>query len=272
MKLVRSGALVAILAFLVSGLAARAESEPELPALLFVITGQSNAGQKGDAAQLAGPTAPGTFYYAPQHTGVRAWLPMQPYRGHFGIEQSFARAVAEATGRTVLVAKTYSGGTSIIAWQPTDRGRQWRRDMAAVGNATKPAMYPRVTALVTEATAAWGGPVELAGVLYVQVERDSRYQYGAVRYESNLRRLIAAWRADYGTGLPVMFIDAHSHMTSGGPIVAAAVRAVAADTPNTAMISVRDLPKQDAVHFSSAGVDELGRRFAAAWLAMGANK
>ena len=268
MKLVRSGALVAILAFLVSGLAARAESEPELPALLFVITGQSNAGQKGDAAQLAGPTAPGTFYYAPQHTGVRAWLPMQPYRGHFGVEQSFARAVAEATGRTVLIAKTYLGGTSIIAWQPDAPTAQWRRDMAAVGNATKPAMYPRVRTLVAEATAAWNGPVALVGIIYVQTERDSRYKYGAARYEDNLRRLINAWRADYGDDLPVVVMDSHTHMSNGGPVVHDAIFRVVKTTPGVQVVPTRDLPKQDAAHFSSAGLDELGRRFAAAWLSL----
>lgn len=264
-------ALLALLLLPALAFAARptaAESPPELPALLFVITGQSNAGQKGDAADATGPTAPGTFYYAPQHTGARAWLPMQPYRGHFGIEQSFARAVAEATGRTVLVAKTYSGGTSIIAWQPTDRGRQWRRDMAAVGNATKPAMYPRVTALVTEATAAWGGPVELAGIVYIQTERDSRYLYGAARYEENLRRLIGAWRADYGPALPVIVMDSHTHMSSGGPMVHDAIYRVVETTPGVQVVPTRDLPKQDAAHFSSAGLNELGRRFAATWLEM----
>ena len=257
--------LAALLLIFLPALAApaAAESEPELPALLFILTGQSNAGPKGSG----GEAVPGAWLYAPQYSG-RAWRQMAPVNGRYSVALPFARAVHEATGRTVLVAQVYSGGTSIVAWQPDAPNTPWRQAMSAVGNTGKPAMYSRVRSLVAEASAAWGGPVELSGVLYVQVERDSKVAYGAMRYEANLRRLIAAWRADYGAGLPVMFIDAHTNMTGGGPVVAAAVRAVAADTPATALIPVRDLPKQDWAHFTSTGVDELGRRFAAAWLGM----
>lgn len=259
----RSALLILALLLSVVAAPATADSEPELPALLFILTGQSNAGPKG----IGGEPVPGAWLYSPQYSG-RAWRPMAPVNGRYAVALPFARAVHEATGRTALVVQTYSGGTSIIAWQPDAPNAAWRQAMSAVGNATKPAMYPRVRSLVAEATAAWGGPVELAGVLYVQVERDSKYLYGATRYETNLRRLIAAWRADYGADLPVMFIDAHTNMSGNGPTVARAVAGVAADTPQTALIPVRDLPKQDYAHFSAAGIDALGARFAAAWLEM----
>ena len=259
-------ALVALFLLALIAAPARAESEPELPALLFIVTGQSNAGPKG----TGGAAVPGAWLYAPQYAGP-GWQPMAPAgRGQvYGVALPFARAVTEATGRAVLMVNVYSGGTSIIAWQPDAPGPEWRRAMNRVGNGHKAAMYPRVRAAVAEATAAWGGPVELAGVLYVQVERDSR-QKRPVYYENALRQLIAAWRADYGDALPVMFIDAHTHMSSGGPMVAEAVRAVASDTPNTALILVGDLEKnpKEPAHFSSAGLNELGRRFAAAWLAL----
>ncbi len=261
--------LAALLLALAAPLTARADDPPELPPLLFIITGQSNAGQNGRAATLTAPDVPGAYYYAPQHTRARAWLPMRPYGGAFGVELSFARAVQEATGRTVLVVKLYSGGTSIIAWQPDAPNAQWKRDMATVGNGTKPAMYPRLRALVAEAQAAWGGPVEVAGVVWVQNERDSRMGYGAARYEANLRALIAALRADYGEGLPFVAMDTHTRLAYDATVHEAIMR-VAESTPGVQVVPTRDLPvmADSRVHFDSAGLTLLGQRYAAAWEAL----
>jgi hypothetical protein len=248
----------------------------EAPALLFVVTGQSNAGQQGEAGQLTaaqrGPVE-GAVYYAPQHTRSQGLVALQPYGGAFGVELSFARAVRQATGRDVVIAKVFSGGTSIIAWDAAAPNAAWRQEMARVGNTGKPAMFPRVLDIQRKAaaayTAATGRPVELAGVLYIQVERDSKVQYGAVRYEGNLTELIGAWRDEWNApGLPVVFIDSHSSLSGGGPIVHEAVVNVAGDVAGTAWVAVRDLPKKDSVHFNTAGVWTLGERMAAAWLGM----
>ena len=260
------------LAVLLAQAAATGRAEEERPALLFVVTGQSNAGQQGTATEL-GPSqrAPvaGAWYYAPQHTGQVAAVALQPYGGAFGVELSFARAVREATGREVVVAKAYRGGTSIIAWSPEPGTAQWKRDMQAVGH--KPvmalAMYPKVIETAAAARAAYGQPVELAGLLYIQVERDSKYMYGATRYEGNLTRLIAALRRDWNApGLPVVVIDSHTNLSGGGPVVHEAVVNVAAAVPGVAWVPVRDLPKKNAAHFSTPGVLALGERLAAAWL------
>ena len=252
-------ALALAVGLALSGVVAQTDEPP----LLFVLTGQSNAGQHGRGGQAVD----GAWLYAPQFAG-REWRAM-PYRGVFGVELSFAAAVREATGRRVLVAKTYSGGTSIIAWDSTAPSPMWRQALAKVGNSGKPAMYGRVMQLERDARAAWGGPVELAGVLYVQVERDSRMEYGAVRYGDNLRNLIAAWRRDWGVGeLPVILIDAHTNMNTFGPVVASTVRDVAATTPGVAWVECRDLPTEDGVHFNSQGLTELGRRMAGAWLGL----
>ncbi len=92
--------------------------------------------------------------------------------------------------------------------------------------------------------------------------------YGAEHYESNLRQLIAAWRARWGA-LPVIFMDSHTNLSSNGPLVHEAVVAVAESTPGTAWVTVRDLEKKpDRVHFASAGVIGLGERMGEAWLAL----
>lgn len=246
-----------------------AETAP--PALLFIVTGQSNAGNNGRAAEL-GPAeraaVDGAWLYSPQTTKSRQLVPMEPVRGTFGVELSLARAVrAACPGREVVVVKVHSGGTSIIAWDPGAPGRAgWQTDMARVGNSDKPAMYPKVAQLAREARALKAA--ELAGVLYVQTERDSKYIYGAARYEGNLRRLIAAWRREWDApGLPVVFMDSHTNLSGGGTAVHNAVVSVAEDVAGTAWVASRDLPKKgDRVHFNSAGLWALGERMAAAWL------
>lgn len=94
-------------------------AETARPALLFIVTGQSNAGNNGRAAEL-GPAeraaVEGAWFYSPQTTKSRQLVPMGPVRGTFGVELSFARAArAACPGREVVVAKVHSGGTSIIA-------------------------------------------------------------------------------------------------------------------------------------------------------------
>lgn len=270
MKAIQSAAVAgAVLAGLLAGaVAARAQGRP---ALLFVLTGQSNAGSNGLAAELAAErrgAVAGAWLYAPKVTRSKGLAAMGPVHGEFGLELSFARAVrAACPEREVIVAKVVSGGTSIIAWDPGAPGRPgWKSDMAQVGNSDKPAMYPKVQALVEEARRL--RPTELAGVLYAQTERDSKYKYGAARYEGNLRQLIRAWRADWDAPqLPMVFMDSHTNLSGGGPLVHEAVVAVAASTPGAGWVATRDLPKKgDRVHFNSAGLWELGERMAAEWL------
>ena len=241
------------------------------PALLFVLTGQSNAGQQGKPGQVApvdaAPVA-GAYYRAPQHTKSQAVLGMQPYGGEFGVELSFARAVrAACPGREVIVAKVYSGGTSIIAWDPAAPNSQWKYDLGQVGNAGKAPQYPKVLGAAEQAAARFGRPVELAGLLWIQVERDSKEDYGAARYEVNLRRLIAALRADWAApGLPFVAIDSHTQLDDGGAVVHQAIVNMAATTPAVGWVETRDLGTSDGLHFDSAGVVILGERLAAEWL------
>ena len=254
-----------------SGPAAGGGQAEQAPALLFVLTGQSNAGQQGKPGQVAAaavaPVA-GAWYRAPQHTKAQGIVAMQPWRGAFGAELSFARAVrAACPGREVVVAKVYAGGTSIVAWSPDAPNSQWKYDLAQVGNAGKAPQYPKVLEAAAQAAARFGRPVELAGLLWLQVERDSRYDYGAARYEGNLRELVAALRADWGgPGMPFVAIDSHTQLDSGGAVVHRAIVNVAGSVPGVGWVQTRDLGTSDGIHFDSAGVVTLGQRLAAEWL------
>lgn len=250
---------------------AGAQGVDERPALVFVLTGQSNGGQQGSVGQVpASAVSPvdDAFYHAPQHTRTQALVSMRPYRNSFGAELSFARAIREACpGRKVIVVKRYLGGTSIIAWDPTAPSAQWKRDMAAVGNSGKGPQYPRVLEAVRQARSLYGGPTDIAGVLWIQVERDSRYTYGAARYEDNLRELVAAFRSEWGApNLPVVAMDSHTQLDGGGATVHRALLDVAAGDSNFGWVETRDLPTSDGIHFNSGGVLTFGQRLAAEWL------
>lgn len=249
----------------------RAAAPVTQPALLFVLTGQSNAGQQGKPAQVpASAVAPveGAYYRAPQHTKVQGVVAMQPWRSSFGAELSFARAVrAACPEREVVVAKVYNGGTSIIGWSPDAPNAAWQYDLKQVGNTGISPQYPRVLDAAEQAAERFGRPVELAGLLWVQVERDSKYDYGAARYEANLRELIAALRNDWNApSLPFVAIDSHTQLDEGGDVVHQAIVNVAESVPAVGWVETRDLGTSDGIHFDSTGVLTLGERLAAEWL------
>lgn len=260
-----------VLAVTLAAIGAPVQSATTPPALLFVLTGQSNAGQQGKPGQVpAAAVAPvaGAYYRAPQHTKTQSVVAMQPWRGAFGVELSFARAVrAACPEREVMVAKVHSDGTSIIAWSPDAPNSQWTHDLKQVGNAGKGPQYPRVLDAAAQAAARFGRPVELAGLLWVQVERDSKYDYGATRYEENLTELVTALRDDWNAPrLPVVAIDSHTQLAGGGAVVHRAIVNVAEDVPGVGWVQTRDLGTSDGIHFDSAGVVLLGERLAAEWL------
>ena len=272
MKKVSALMIGLIALMLVAGIVGANESgyQQGPPPLLFVFTGQSNAGQQGRPGQVAAAAvAPveGAFYRAPQHTKSQAIVAMQPWRGVFGAELSFARAVRDfCPGRQVIVAKVYMGGASLIVWEPDAPTSQWKYDLAQVKNSGRAPMYPKVLDAAEQAASRFGRPVELAGLMWLQVERDSHYDYGATRYEANLRELVTTLRSDWNApGLPFVAIDSHTQLDSGGATVHRAIVNVAESLPGVGWVQTRDLGTRDGIHFDSAGVITLGQRLATEW-------
>ena len=220
----------------------RASAEDE--ALLFVVTGQSNAGQLG----RGGAAVAGAWYYAPQLSA--RLLPLGPVDGTFGVELGFGRAVrAACPERDVVVVKRWRNATGIEAWDPP-AGKMWRLTAAAV----------------ERGRTLFGRPARVAGVLWVQNEYDTRTAARGAAYEGRLRELVGAWRASWGEGLPVVMMGVH---TAGGGAagVARALDAVAGEMGPAAVVRADDLPvKEDGVHFDNAGLELLGERMAAEWL------
>jgi len=272
------------------------------PVRIFIITGQSNAGTNGNATLLPPwlVLRGNAWYYA--GTVTRGRLdPVGPMRSSkrkfgitklgYGLELPIAYHLqAACPDMKMIFIRIQSGGTSLIAWSPTPNTAQWRADMAAVGNGGKAAVYPRLLAAVSGARTAMqalpalnGQPSQVSGVFLIATERDSKYNYGAARYEGNLRTLIAAARRDWNwPAMPVVFVDSHTSLNNYAAVVRQAATNVAwaqpatfedasgvVAVPRTGLVPVRDLPKYgDGVHFNSDGINELGRRFAERWLSL----
>ena len=161
--------------------------------------------------------------------------------------------------------------------------------MSKVGNGSKAPMFPKLVSSMTTARTAMsavpqlaGQPSEVAGAFYVVTERDSKYAYGAARYEAYLRRIIHGMRTTWNApNMEVVFIDSHSSLLVAADVVRQAAANVAQVQPagfndapgatavvGTALVPVRDLGKYEAVHFNSEGLNTLGQRFAEQWLAL----
>lgn len=279
-------ALLVVLFFFPTWLAGQATTVNRKPALLFIVDGQSNAGTTGNG-ELLGPEWQGVdseiLFYSPQYLNHKNWTPLEPHPFQkpdfgidslgFGVELSFARKVKERFPDYVIaVARRSSGGTSIIAWDKDWQRPGWKNEMKRVENEDKPPQYPRLITLAEEATAALLAEpgisrVEYGGFIWIQGERDSRFQFGAERYEANLRALIANVRQDLDApALPFMFGEAHTHADAYMDVVDQAVRNVNQDVAHTALVLTKDLSTYEGVHYDTAGTLELGLRFAAAFL------
>lgn len=269
-----------------SWLAGQGANANQKPALLFIVDGQSNAGSTGNG-ELLGPEWRGVdseiLFYSPQYLNHKNWVPLEPHPFQkrdfgidslgFGVELSFARTVKESFPDYVIaVARRSSGGTSIIAWDKDWQRPGWKNDMRRVENEDKPPQYPRLLKLVEEATAALLAEpgisrVEYGGFIWIQGERDSRFQFGAERYEDNLTALIANVRQDLNApNLPFMFGEAHTHADAYMDVVDQAVRNVNQAVAHTGLVLTKDLSTYEGVHYDTEGTLELGLRFAAAFL------
>lgn len=271
------------------------------PIHVFVVTGQSNSGQNGNGLELP-PTmsrVSNAWYAAKKRTRAYELRVMEPIpnrnakfgitRTAYGVDLPIAYYLRQSCpAMSMVFIRLYSGGTSIVAWDPHPNTPQWRAAMKAVGNGGKRAMYPvvldavRKTIIAIQADPALAGsPIEVSGVFYVQTERDSKMRFGAEQYEARMRSLLWAFRTEwYRPSLPFLFMDSHTNLTGYASVVRQAAVNVAElppdgfydflgaiAEPNTALVASRDLSKYpDRVHFNGAGLNELGRRFAQQWL------
>jgi len=269
-------------------LSAAAAAESRGPVKVFLLAGQSNLSGRAQATALPpaerAPINDILFDYvcsfgtdskpgqkeAPQHSN--GWIALQPQpkhpgmsSDHFGPEIGFGRALLERwPGARIAIIKHGRGSTNLAEeWAPdATKGPQlYRQFLAQSRNAL-------------ERLRVQGIPYEIAAFVWCQGEGDSTRQEWAVAYGSNLKGLIARVRSDFGLPtLPVLIalsLDGkHNPRMKFPSEIRAAQREVVKNDPHSQLVSGDDLTLGDGiVHFDAASQLTLGRRLAAAYLAM----
>ena len=243
------------------------------PTQIFVLAGQSNMVGAGVTADV-----PDRWRAAPANLRlyvdgeVRPWLNKE----RFGPEVGFGIEVAAALPDTpVVLSKVARSGANLYY--------DWNPDGVSRGNEDvyRGPVYPALLSSMDTLSAGLRGQGEapvVAGVIWMQGERDSVIEVMADAYEANLHAFIRQVRLDLGPDLPFLMGQVSPRIIELPELryrhafretVRRAQVAVAGSMPHVALITTDDLPQSDNLHFTSAGLLELGRRYAAAWFEMG---
>jgi hypothetical protein len=228
---------------------------------LFLLAGQSNMAGRG--AVEADDRIPIRGVLMLDRT--LAWVPAtdpvhfdKPSAG-VGPGRAFAIALHERdTSAIVGLVPTAVGGSPISSWEP-----------GALDVATKTHPYDDA---ITRARAAMRDGTFRA-ILWHQGESDATPEL-SVAYAERLRALITRFRTELGDpNLPFLIGELGQFPRSGWSAAKVRVdsvhRALAGSIPGVAYVSSDGLRHRgDSLHFDSASARELGRRYAAAYLAL----
>lgn len=176
-----------------------AEGEPARTLRVFIFAGQSNmVGSHSNAKEidrfppfrgLDQPQPDVRFHYCTGREDKNesdGWVDLQPIRGVFGPELSFAREVARQTKDPVAIIKVATGGTTLGKdWNPDEPGglRLYPLALQRVRDALDELDRKRVT-------------YSVEGVMWHQGENDMFDADYKAAYADNLANFIACWRRD----------------------------------------------------------------------------
>jgi hypothetical protein len=225
---------------------------------LFLLAGQSNMAGRGRVDQQDRVPTPGVMMLDKVRTWVPAVDPMhfdKPIAG-VGLGRAFAARIAAATpGATIGLIPVAAGGSPIDTWQP---GGYHDQTMS----------HPWDDAIARARVALQAGT--LKAILWHQGESDATPAL-APGYEAKLHDLIARFRTALDAP-DVPFIAGQLGRFSDAPwddarrTVDAAHRALPGKVRRTAFVSSDGLVHGgDKVHFDTASLRELGRRYANAY-------
>jgi Carbohydrate esterase, sialic acid-specific acetylesterase len=241
---------------------------PATPYLIVPVLGQSNAVGMGLGLDLHGADRPDPRVHQwamcgpSKGTAVLAVDPLlhEIPAGGVGFGMTFAKHLAAATGRTVLLIPGARGDTSFApkngwTWDPADTRTRWN-------------LYRTAVAAIDAALARNPGS-QVAAILWHQGETDVPLMMAPV-YQTKLDSVIDDLRGRYGAELPFLVgqMVAEEMESSGknyGPI-----NAVHADTPNRRPRAAFVPGARSSInggtdrHYNAAGQREMGR---AMWLA-----
>ena len=239
---------------------------------LYVLAGQSNMSGRGELAAVP-VTHPHIFLFGNDYHWRLAAEPLDDSRDQVDLVSmespndeagyspgmAFALALlADNPGRQIGLIPCAKGGTSLADWAPS-----W------AGNTLYGACLQRIAAASMQG--------RLAGVLFFQGENDAlradAFPDDQVRTSDGYGALFTEWltqlRRDLDRPeLPIVFAQIGTNDRPEFFVNWELIQREQAsvELPCTAMITTADLARRDAVHFTSASYDEIGARFARAYL------
>ena len=228
---------------------------------LFLLAGQSNMAGRGRVEAQDRVVQDRVRMLDRQLDWVPATDPVHFDKSVAGVGpgRSFGLAVADADSTAIIgLVPTAVGGSPITSWEP-----------GALDSATR--THPYDDAIIRARAAMRGGT--LRAILWHQGESDSHDPASSL-YEGRLRALIERFRADLGAPDLPFFIGQLGRFANGpwSPAKArvdAAQRSLATQMHNVGFVSSESLTDRgDIIHFDATSARELGRRYAAAYLAM----
>lgn len=209
---------------------------------VFLYIGQSNArGDDPDVRALGDLLEP--------QPDVLLWDGREWLRGQaptealnkYGAELSLGRELAGILREPVAIVKVTRGGPSMEA--------EWLPELGL--------SYARLLGATRAALAALDRPI-LSGLFSMQGESDSGQEGTSARFGENLRRIHAALEHDLGAPLPLVVTRLQNWIATPH---AAGVRA---GQETFVWVNTDDLPNMpDFLHFTGAGLVEIGKRLAA---------
>ena len=160
-----------------------------------------------------------------------------------------------------MLVKYAIGATSLLDWAP-----EWDAATAQItGNAERGSLYQQLFSIIEELALA---DANFGAVLWMQGERDSRIEAAGQNYHQNLEDLIVALRRNLGRrDLPFILgkVNPPPERYPAREAVRNAQARIAAELPGVFLVETDDLSKwDDDLHYDTAGILELGRRFAVA--------
>jgi len=215
---------------------------------VYIMAGQSNMmGRGGQVAELPA-------HYRRMPSNVRFF-----YQGrerdlaqstYFGPEVSFAHQVARTFPHDEhLIIKHVATGSSVQQWQPGGALYEGLLRLVGYTRTDKNSVMPNIDA-----------------IFWMQGEADAMNLSRAQQYTPRLTRMIKRLRQDLAARNSLFIMGRVNSETPKFPGVSAVQRSqqqLAQILPNTLLVSSDGLDKIfDDIHYSSAGLVELGERFA----------
>ncbi|MFC4701157.1 sialate O-acetylesterase [Glaciecola siphonariae] len=178
----------------------------------------------------------------------------------FGPEVTFARRISDSTGRPTFILKWALGGQNLD------------NDFLGNGGKGDNALYPYLvrekTKLEDSLQRQYGLSANYKAFVWMQGESDATPDL-STKYRNNLTTLFDKVRSDFGANIPVI-VGRISDFTSSSDwnrVRNAQVNWTESD-PNGYLVNTDDLAvyPDDRIHFNAQGLQDLGKRFADAYL------